>query len=86
MCHRALVARQYYIANSILSFLTERKGTWNERKKKGFERMSVGEDMCNFTNFRPATLTVTNFFKQVSSLFLHIFDDARCIIYPLNEC
>uniref|UniRef100_A0A8C1QIQ4 Dedicator of cytokinesis 6 n=1 Tax=Cyprinus carpio TaxID=7962 RepID=A0A8C1QIQ4_CYPCA len=29
-----------------------------------FERMSVGEDMCNFTNFRPATLTVTNFFKQ----------------------
>uniref|UniRef100_A0AAR2L5M7 Dedicator of cytokinesis 6 n=1 Tax=Pygocentrus nattereri TaxID=42514 RepID=A0AAR2L5M7_PYGNA len=31
---------------------------------KGFERMSVGEDMCNFTNFRPATLTVTNFFKQ----------------------
>ncbi|XP_066529749.1 dedicator of cytokinesis protein 7-like isoform X5 [Hoplias malabaricus] len=43
---------------------TERKGTWNERKKKGFERMSVGEDMCSFTNFRPATLTVTNFFKQ----------------------
>uniref|UniRef100_A0A8C2KMF7 Dedicator of cytokinesis 6 n=1 Tax=Cyprinus carpio TaxID=7962 RepID=A0A8C2KMF7_CYPCA len=48
----------------VLSFFTERKGTWNERKKKGFERMSVGEDMCNFTNFRPATLTVTNFFKQ----------------------
>ncbi|XP_030646757.1 dedicator of cytokinesis protein 7 [Chanos chanos] len=43
---------------------TERKGTWNERKKKGFERMSVGEDMCSFTSFRPATLTVTNFFKQ----------------------
>uniref|UniRef100_A0A8C5CGL4 Dedicator of cytokinesis protein 7-like n=1 Tax=Gadus morhua TaxID=8049 RepID=A0A8C5CGL4_GADMO len=39
-------------------------GTWNERKKKGFERMSVGEDMCNFATFRPATLTVTNFFKQ----------------------
>uniref|UniRef100_A0A668ACN0 Dedicator of cytokinesis 6 n=1 Tax=Myripristis murdjan TaxID=586833 RepID=A0A668ACN0_9TELE len=39
-------------------------GTWNERKKKGFERMSVGEDMCNFASFRPATLTVTNFFKQ----------------------
>ncbi|CAL8303287.1 unnamed protein product [Merluccius merluccius] len=38
--------------------------TWNERKKKGFERMSVGEDMCNFATFRPATLTVTNFFKQ----------------------
>uniref|UniRef100_A0A8C9XU95 Dedicator of cytokinesis 6 n=1 Tax=Sander lucioperca TaxID=283035 RepID=A0A8C9XU95_SANLU len=39
-------------------------GTWNERKKKGFERMSVGDDMCNFAAFRPATLTVTNFFKQ----------------------
>uniref|UniRef100_A0A4W5QYA4 Dedicator of cytokinesis 6 n=1 Tax=Hucho hucho TaxID=62062 RepID=A0A4W5QYA4_9TELE len=39
-------------------------GTWNERKKKGFERLSVGEDMCNFATFRPATLTVTNFFKQ----------------------
>uniref|UniRef100_A0A4W5QHG1 Dedicator of cytokinesis 6 n=1 Tax=Hucho hucho TaxID=62062 RepID=A0A4W5QHG1_9TELE len=33
-------------------------------KKKGFERLSVGEDMCNFATFRPATLTVTNFFKQ----------------------
>ncbi|XP_036409300.1 dedicator of cytokinesis protein 7-like [Megalops cyprinoides] len=43
---------------------SERKGTWNERKKKGFERMSVGEEMCNFASFRPATLTVTNFFKQ----------------------
>ncbi|XP_061079182.1 dedicator of cytokinesis protein 7-like isoform X1 [Conger conger] len=43
---------------------SERKGTWNERRKKGLERISVGEDMCNFTSFRPATLTVTNFFKQ----------------------
>ncbi|XP_005939979.1 dedicator of cytokinesis protein 6 isoform X1 [Astatotilapia calliptera] len=45
---------------------SERKGhgTWNERKKKGFERMSIGDDMCNFATFRPATLTVTNFFKQ----------------------
>ncbi|KAA8585261.1 hypothetical protein FQN60_003955 [Etheostoma spectabile] len=45
---------------------SERKGhgTWNERKKKGFERMSVGDDVCNFATFRPATLTVTNFFKQ----------------------
>uniref|UniRef100_A0A3Q3E2Q1 Dedicator of cytokinesis 6 n=1 Tax=Hippocampus comes TaxID=109280 RepID=A0A3Q3E2Q1_HIPCM len=39
-------------------------GTWNEKKKRGFERMSVGDDMCNFATFRPATLTVTNFFKQ----------------------
>ncbi|MGH0182292.1 UNVERIFIED_CONTAM: hypothetical protein FKN15_008844 [Acipenser sinensis] len=43
---------------------SERKGTWNERKKKTFERMSMGEEMGNFANFRPATLTVTNFFKQ----------------------
>uniref|UniRef100_A0A3P8WZM9 Dedicator of cytokinesis 6 n=1 Tax=Cynoglossus semilaevis TaxID=244447 RepID=A0A3P8WZM9_CYNSE len=45
---------------------TERKshGTWNEKKKKGFERMSIGDDVCNFASFRPATLTVTNFFKQ----------------------
>ena len=27
--------------------------------------MSLGDDMCNFATFRPATLTVTNFFKQV---------------------
>lgn len=51
----------------LLYILTEKKGhgTWNERKKKGFERMSIADDMCNFATFRPATLTVTNFFKQV---------------------
>ncbi|KAH0628616.1 hypothetical protein JD844_009975 [Phrynosoma platyrhinos] len=43
---------------------SDRKGTWNERKRKAYERMSVGEEMCSFSNFRPATLTVTNFFKQ----------------------
>ncbi|XP_039628587.1 dedicator of cytokinesis protein 7-like isoform X6 [Polypterus senegalus] len=43
---------------------SERKGTWTERKRKTFERMSVGEELCSFTSFRPATLTVTNFFKQ----------------------
>uniref|UniRef100_A0A8C4T3H7 Dedicator of cytokinesis 6 n=2 Tax=Erpetoichthys calabaricus TaxID=27687 RepID=A0A8C4T3H7_ERPCA len=42
----------------------KRKGTWTERKRKTFERMSVGEELCSFTSFRPATLTVTNFFKQ----------------------
>lgn len=52
---------------SLSYVLTEKKGhgTWNERKKKGFERMSITDDMCNFATFRPATLTVTNFFKQV---------------------
>ncbi|XP_038627245.1 dedicator of cytokinesis protein 6 isoform X6 [Tachyglossus aculeatus] len=43
---------------------SERKGTWNERKRKTFDRVSVGEDSCSFSSFRPATLTVTNFFKQ----------------------
>ncbi|KAJ6657732.1 hypothetical protein lerEdw1_002233 [Lerista edwardsae] len=44
----------------------DRKGTWNERKRKAYERLSVGEETCSFSNFRPATLTVTNFFKQES--------------------
>uniref|UniRef100_A0A7N4NTZ0 Dedicator of cytokinesis 6 n=1 Tax=Sarcophilus harrisii TaxID=9305 RepID=A0A7N4NTZ0_SARHA len=43
---------------------SERKSTWNERKRKAFERASLGDDSCSFSNFRPATLTVTNFFKQ----------------------
>ncbi|XP_056426443.1 dedicator of cytokinesis protein 6 isoform X6 [Hyla sarda] len=43
---------------------SEKKGTWNERKKKAFERLSVGDEVCGFNSFRPATLTVTNFFKQ----------------------
>ncbi|XP_062827498.1 dedicator of cytokinesis protein 6 isoform X1 [Anolis carolinensis] len=43
---------------------SDRRGTWNERKRKAYERMSVGEEVCSFSNFRPATLTVTNFFKQ----------------------
>ncbi|KAM4039640.1 dedicator of cytokinesis protein 6 isoform 7-T7 [Anomaloglossus baeobatrachus] len=43
---------------------SERKGTWNERKKKAFERLSIGDEVCGFNSFRPATLTVTNFFKQ----------------------
>ncbi|XP_029441588.1 dedicator of cytokinesis protein 6 isoform X1 [Rhinatrema bivittatum] len=43
---------------------SERKGTWNERKRKTLDRMSLGDEACSFTNFRPATLTVTNFFKQ----------------------
>ncbi|XP_077186092.1 dedicator of cytokinesis protein 6 isoform X3 [Paroedura picta] len=43
----------------------ERRGTWNERKRKAHERMSTsGEETRSFSNFRPATLTVTNFFKQ----------------------
>nr|XP_032636262.1 dedicator of cytokinesis protein 6 isoform X2 [Chelonoidis abingdonii] len=43
---------------------SERRGTWNERKRRTLERMSAGEELCSFAGFRPATLTVTNFFKQ----------------------
>ena len=34
--------------------------------------MSIAEDMCNFASFRPATLTVTNFFKQVRLCLPHM--------------
>ncbi|XP_059588313.1 dedicator of cytokinesis protein 6 isoform X4 [Alligator mississippiensis] len=40
---------------------TDRKGTW---KRRTLDRLSVGDEACGFGNFRPATLTITNFFKQ----------------------
>uniref|UniRef100_A0A2K6LRX7 Dedicator of cytokinesis 7 n=1 Tax=Rhinopithecus bieti TaxID=61621 RepID=A0A2K6LRX7_RHIBE len=49
----------------------ERKGSWSERRnssivgRRSLERTTSGDDACNLTSFRPATLTVTNFFKQV---------------------
>ncbi|TKC49208.1 hypothetical protein EI555_007739, partial [Monodon monoceros] len=48
----------------------ERKGSWSERRnsslvgRRSLERTTSGDDSCNLTSFRPATLTVTNFFKQ----------------------
>uniref|UniRef100_A0A670ZWZ7 Dedicator of cytokinesis protein 7 n=1 Tax=Pseudonaja textilis TaxID=8673 RepID=A0A670ZWZ7_PSETE len=48
----------------------ERKGSWSERRnssivgRRSLERTTSGDEACNLTNFRPATLTVTNFFKQ----------------------
>ncbi|XP_058887404.1 dedicator of cytokinesis protein 7 isoform X6 [Acipenser ruthenus] len=48
----------------------ERKGSWSERRnssivgRRSLERTTSGDETCNLTNFRPATLTVTNFFKQ----------------------
>ncbi|XP_064415938.1 dedicator of cytokinesis protein 7 isoform X7 [Latimeria chalumnae] len=47
----------------------ERKGSWSERRnssivgRRSLERTS-GDEACNLSSFRPATLTVTNFFKQ----------------------
>ncbi|KAM8931057.1 dedicator of cytokinesis protein 7 isoform 1-T1 [Pelodytes ibericus] len=48
----------------------ERKGSWSERRnssivgRRSLERTTSGDEPCNLTSFRPATLTVTNFFKQ----------------------
>uniref|UniRef100_A0A452UGS9 Dedicator of cytokinesis 7 n=1 Tax=Ursus maritimus TaxID=29073 RepID=A0A452UGS9_URSMA len=44
--------------------------SWSERRnssivgRRSLERTTSGDDACNLTSFRPATLTVTNFFKQ----------------------
>lgn len=66
------------IKMKILPFFSsvERKGSWSERRnssivgRRSLERTTSGDDACNLTSFRPATLTVTNFFKQV--LFCHV--------------
>lgn len=50
----------------------ERKGSWSERRnssimgRRSLERTTSGDESCSLTGFRPATLTITNFFKQVS--------------------
>ncbi|KAG7268748.1 hypothetical protein CRUP_034582 [Coryphaenoides rupestris] len=50
--------------------LSERKGSWSERRnssimgRRSLERTASGDEYCSLTGFRPATLTVTNFFKQ----------------------
>lgn len=60
-----------YKTDSLLSSLAERKGSWSERRnsslvgRRSLERTTSGDDACNLTSFRPATLTVANFFKQV---------------------
>lgn len=63
-----------YFFNSFplsLLFVAERKGSWSERRnssivgRRSLERTTSGDEACNLTSFRPATLTVTNFFKQV---------------------
>lgn len=45
----------------------ERRPAWTDRRRRGpQDRTNSGDDTCSFSGFRPATLTVTNFFKQVS--------------------
>lgn len=61
----------YKTDNFLASSLAERKGSWSERRnsslvgRRSLERTTSGDDACNLTSFRPATLTVANFFKQV---------------------
>lgn len=49
----------------------ERKGSWSERRnssimgRRSLERTTSGDESCSLTGFRPATITITNFFKQV---------------------
>uniref|UniRef100_A0A8C9AJ89 Dedicator of cytokinesis 6 n=1 Tax=Prolemur simus TaxID=1328070 RepID=A0A8C9AJ89_PROSS len=51
-------------ARPLLAIL-ERRPTWTDRRRRGpQDRASSGDDACSFSGFRPATLTVTNFFKQ----------------------
>uniref|UniRef100_A0A673C3E9 Dedicator of cytokinesis 7 n=1 Tax=Sphaeramia orbicularis TaxID=375764 RepID=A0A673C3E9_9TELE len=46
------------------------KGSWSERRnssimgRRSLERTTSGDESCSLTGFRPATLTITNFFKQ----------------------
>ncbi|XP_069915195.1 dedicator of cytokinesis protein 6 isoform X3 [Oryctolagus cuniculus] len=43
----------------------ERRPAWTDRRRRGpQDRASSADDTCSFSGFRPATLTVTNFFKQ----------------------
>lgn len=73
--------------NILLFSLVERKGSWSERRnssivgRRSLERTTSGDDACNLTSFRPATLTVTNFFKQV--LFCHGGNLGGCLYVNL---
>uniref|UniRef100_A0A672N254 Dedicator of cytokinesis 7 n=1 Tax=Sinocyclocheilus grahami TaxID=75366 RepID=A0A672N254_SINGR len=55
---------------NIVNSAGKRKGSWSERRnssivgRRSLERTTSGDESCSLTSFRPATLTVTNFFKQ----------------------
>lgn len=64
LCSLFLISVPLYLSLS-LPFL-ERRPAWTDRRRRGPpDRTSSGDDACSFSGFRPATLTVTNFFKQV---------------------
>uniref|UniRef100_A0A8C6QBP3 Dedicator of cytokinesis 7 n=1 Tax=Nothobranchius furzeri TaxID=105023 RepID=A0A8C6QBP3_NOTFU len=55
---------------NIVNSAGKRKGSWSERRnssimgRRSLERTTSGDEACSLTGFRPATLTITNFFKQ----------------------
>uniref|UniRef100_A0A8C7ZS50 Dedicator of cytokinesis 7 n=1 Tax=Oryzias sinensis TaxID=183150 RepID=A0A8C7ZS50_9TELE len=55
---------------NIVNSAGKRKGSWSERRnssimgRRSLERTTSGDESCSLTGFRPATLTITNFFKQ----------------------
>uniref|UniRef100_A0A673C4Q7 Dedicator of cytokinesis 7 n=1 Tax=Sphaeramia orbicularis TaxID=375764 RepID=A0A673C4Q7_9TELE len=63
--------------------LSERKGSWSERRnssimgRRSLERTTSGDESCSLTGFRPATLTITNFFKQVLQFLDSFLADMR---------
>lgn len=59
----------FHFCRSINKSSLERRPAWTDRRRGPQDRTSSGDDACSFSGFRaPATLTVTNFFKQVSWL------------------
>lgn len=66
----AVLCTRLSLPSSLCLYLSlpapERRPSWTDRRRRGpSDRMSSGDDACSFSSFRPATLTVTNFFKQV---------------------
>uniref|UniRef100_A0A673BXJ9 Dedicator of cytokinesis 7 n=1 Tax=Sphaeramia orbicularis TaxID=375764 RepID=A0A673BXJ9_9TELE len=61
----------------------KRKGSWSERRnssimgRRSLERTTSGDESCSLTGFRPATLTITNFFKQVLQFLDSFLADMR---------
>lgn len=67
----------------------ERKGSWSERRnssimgRRSLERTTSGDESCSLTGFRPATLTITNFFKQVFKHILHMDKSEIYVFFAL---
>uniref|UniRef100_A0A673C098 Dedicator of cytokinesis 7 n=1 Tax=Sphaeramia orbicularis TaxID=375764 RepID=A0A673C098_9TELE len=68
---------------NIVNSAGKRKGSWSERRnssimgRRSLERTTSGDESCSLTGFRPATLTITNFFKQVLQFLDSFLADMR---------